>query len=138
MLQEKASLLPLPNFIAGKPLYISANFRVVMDYKPRTNNTIADQRFFIEPTTDEAERMLKLAAVKHNIQENQLTVREISNSEASKKYRSSIRADFIKENLPSLLWGQIDVPKEGEDSMPSPRRMEECLTKHPREYTFQD
>jgi len=130
-------LPPLPVFVAKKPLYISKNFQVVMDYKPFTHGTIADQRFFIEPLTDEAERMLEFAAKRHNIKQYQFNERVILEEERKTK-RRCIRADFIQENLPALLWGQIDIPDGDKDSMPSPRRMEECLTEHPQKYTFQD
>ena len=137
-LNEVSEPLALPPFVVEKPIFISANYRVVMGYKPGTKNTVRDQRFFIEPTTDEGEKMLMLATKKHNITSNIINAREVPNETGTTKLRQCVRANFETGNLPSFLWGQIDIPDGSEDTMPSPRRMEECLMKHPQEYTFQD
>lgn len=130
--------LPTPEFVPGKTILETrlGQYRVVTDFKPNTKHTELDRRFFIEPLTDDAERMLELAAGKHNIQDYQFNLRNVP-GEKETKLRRCVRADFIPENLPALLAGQVVKPEQGKDSVPSPERMEACLLKHPQKYSFE-
>ncbi|OGH11389.1 MAG: hypothetical protein A3B38_01000 [Candidatus Levybacteria bacterium RIFCSPLOWO2_01_FULL_36_13] len=130
---EQRRELDLPSFTKGAIVKETPNYRVVMDYKPGDEGKASGQRFFIEPLSDEAERMLALAALKHNVLN--INYREIEVRKV-KALRKSLRADFIAENLPSLLFGVTQAPEEGADTIPSPERMEECLNSHPETYTF--
>lgn len=130
--QEQANLV-LPRFVSGAVVRATSYFRIVMDYKPELQGQKEGERFYIVPLTDEAERMLGLAAKEHNI--SNFSVRDVTTPEGSPQ-RSCLRADFSAENLPVILLGEVDIPVEGEDSIPSIERMEECLKLHPDSYTF--
>lgn len=132
---ETGEKLTLPPFTKGAIAKETAHFRIVMDYKPGEEEKVSGQRFFIEPLTDGAEIMLAMAAIKHNVLN--INFREVSNGDI-KTLRKSLRADFIAENLPSLLFGVTEKPEDGKDTIPSPDRMEQCLNSHPDTYTFSD
>jgi|SRR3989344_6249065 len=132
---ELPSELSLPEFSPGATVRESEQYRIVMDWKPGSEKQKSGQRFFIEPKTDEAQRMLEMASKTHNI--GNFNEREVINEEGT-SIRRCLRADFIIENLPSLLLGQVDIPAEGEDTIPSPDRMEECLRNHPSHYSYTD
>ncbi|OGH02569.1 MAG: hypothetical protein A2798_02935 [Candidatus Levybacteria bacterium RIFCSPHIGHO2_01_FULL_37_17] len=127
----------LPRFEAGRVVRQTTHFRVVMDYKPGLEKTEAGERFFIEPLSDKAEIMLGLAALAHNVGVNNFNFREVAVGDI-KTLRKSLRADFIAVNVASLFLGVTEIPKEGADTIPSPKRMEECLASHPDTYTFSD
>ncbi len=122
-------------FVPGKVIRETENFRVVMGWKPGLEEEAEGRRFFIEPKTDEAEKILTLAVKAHRIAN--INAREVANGEDITA-RQCLRADYSEYNLLPLLLGKVIVPKEGKDSVPSPDRMEECLKLHPNEYTFSD
>lgn len=120
----------LPQFVPGKVLRETKNFRVVMDWKPDEEETIGGERFFIEPKNKKAEFMLKLAALTHNLKDRHFNKRNEFNC---------LRADFKATNLPVLIKGETRIPKSPkEDTIPSPDRMEECLVRHPSRYMIDD
>jgi len=127
--------LELPIFIPRAVVRDTINFRVVMDWKPGQENQQGGERFFIEPKNATAEIMLQLAADVHNVKN--FNKRKVIVGDKTLEM-SSLRADFIKENMPSLLQATVEIPEEGKDSIPSPDRMEKCLELHPNRYTFSD
>lgn len=123
----------LPEFSPGKVVRETTNYQVVTDWKPGRENDPKGQRFYVLPKTTTAEHMLQLAANLHNVHNfvaRSVVIDEISTS------RQALRADFIKENVPSLFYGKTEIPSDGEDSIPSPDRLEECLRDHKDSYTF--
>lgn len=131
--KEATSRLELPTFTLGGVFRETPHFRVVMDWKPGMEGQAGGERFFIEPKDDQALAMLQLAARTHRI--NNFNDRRVKASEWEKEL-PSLRTDFSRENLPILLSGLVEIPKEGEDTIPSPDRMEECLGSHPEKYSF--
>lgn len=122
-------------FEPGNVLGETANYRVVMGWKPGLEGQGDGQRFFIEPKTDAAEQMLRAAAKAHNIPN--FNMRDV-NVDGVVTSRECLRADYNAVNLGPLLLGRVVVPAEGADSVPAPDRLEECLRDHPGLYTFKD
>ncbi len=133
---ESGNELKLPVFSPGVVVRETANYRVVMDWKPGLEGQTNGGRFFIEPKTYEAQQMLFSAARAHNI--SNFNERDVPNPGKEIKKRSCLRADFIVENLPPLMLGEMQIPANDEDSIPPPDRMEECLKLHLMSYTFTD
>jgi hypothetical protein len=133
---ELKNELKLPGFSPSGLVRETTNFIVMMDWKPGLEGQTNGGRFFIEPKTDEAQKMLSMAAKEHNI--DNFNERGVPNPDGEIMMRQCLRADFIVENLPSLMLGVVEIPNEGEDSIPSPDRMEECLRLNPSMYTFGD
>lgn len=134
--KEKSTIeLELPEFEAGKVVRETDNYRVVMDWKPSLTNQPEGRRFFIEPKTDVAQQMLTSAAKAHNI--DNFNERNVPFKDGAEN-RQCLRADFITENLPSLLQGKVEIPEEGEDTIPPPDRMEELISRKSSEYSFGD
>lgn len=125
--------LELSEFEVGRVIRETDNYRVLMGWKPGLEDQEEGKRFFIEPKTDDAQVILTSAAKAHNI--DNFNVREVS-SESGTKNRRCLRADFTVENLPSLLQGKVEIPKEGEDTIPPPDRMEECIKSNAGTYSF--
>jgi hypothetical protein len=122
---------PLPPINPGEIIRKTPNFRVVTDYKPGLENTRAGERFFLEPLTIRGIRMLFLASKAHNIYNfNHRPVKEYT--------LPCLRADYILPNVAVLLQGEVQVPRPGEDTIPSPDRMETCIAKEKYTYTFAD
>ncbi|EKD57511.1 MAG: hypothetical protein ACD_57C00259G0005 [uncultured bacterium] len=113
----------------------TANYRVIMDWKPGLEDQPEGERFYIEPKTDKAEAMLISAAMAHNIP-NFDTRNVVTKNKV--RARQCLRTDFIVENLRPIFFKETIVPEEGKDSVPSPDRMEECLDLNRTEYTFED
>ncbi len=134
-METRVDPLDLPPFSAGSIIRSTHNFRVVMGYKPGMEGQKTGERFFIEPLSDKAEKMLELAAAAHNVPN--ITNRPV-HLDDQVQIRKSLRADFITENLPALIAGLTEIPTEGIDTIPSPDRMEECLRDHPNHYSFSD
>lgn len=132
-MEKREEILELPKFIPGGVVRETRNFRVVTDWKPGLENQVDGERFFIEPKTEMAEGMLQMAAEAHHI--SNFNIRKVTLGDKTIEF-SCLRADFIPENLLSLLRGATEIPEEGEDTIPSPDRMEECLELHPDKYTF--
>ncbi|MBI3887496.1 hypothetical protein HY310_00315 [Candidatus Microgenomates bacterium] len=126
-------LMQLPDFAPGKMIRETAHYQVVTDWKPSLENSPTGQRFYIVPRNLAAEAILVQAASLHRVPT--LTPRRISEIGGT---LNALRADFIPENIPALLYGLTEVPPDGRDSIPSPDRLEECLKKHPDRYTFFD
>lgn len=136
MNSEHESKLILPQFALGGLVRQTRQFRVLMDWKPGLERQKGGERFFIEPLTDEAQRMLRSAADVHYIAN--FNVRSVESMDGVISQRECLRADFSEANLPVLLRGEVKIPKEGEDTVPSIERMEECLRLHLATYTFSD
>lgn len=134
-LVEKPDGLALPEFATNRTIKETANFRVVMDWKPGLEDQPEGERFYIEPKTDEAEEMLFSAAQAHNIPN--FNKRNVV-TETGIRTRLCLRADFIIENLGPIFFRETVVPEEGKGSVPSPDRMEECLEQGHKEYSFED
>ncbi|MBI4079009.1 MAG: hypothetical protein HY429_01800 [Candidatus Levybacteria bacterium] len=132
----------LPQFVPGRVLRETKNFRVVMDWKPGEEEKTGAERFFIEPKNKDAEFMLRLAALTHNLKDTHFNQRKVLVMGEEKKTFwefGCLRADFKAANLPVLLKGKVEIPKStNEDTIPSPDRMEDCLVLHPRRYTFNE
>lgn len=121
----------LPPIKAGEIIRKTPNFQVVTDYKPGLEGKRKGERFFIEPLTPSGTQMLLSASQAHNVYNfNHRTVGEY--------VFPCLRADYIKENLPVLLKGEVQIPKPGEDTIPSPDRMDELIAQHKHIYTFAD
>ena len=133
--EKPRAKLELHEFEVEKVIRETDNYRVVMDWKPSLENQPEGRRFFIEPKTDSAQKMLLSAAKAHNI--GNFNERQVPFEEGSAK-RQCLRADFIAGNLPSLLKGKVEIPKEGEDTIPSLDRMEKCLKNRSSTYTLSD
>lgn len=129
---EQGVKLVLPDFVPGRLVCEASQYRVIMGWKPGEEG---EKRFFIQPLTDEAEAMLHAAALMHRIPNfNTMPVK----TEDGIRKRECLRANFEEDNLPVLLLGEMQIPSEGEDTVPSLERMEECLRLHPNFYTFSD
>lgn len=126
--------LALPQFATNQLVKETVNYRVVTDWKPSLEDQPEGKRFYIEPKTDAAEETLIAASKAHNIpnfdKRNVLT-------ETGVRARQCLRADFSVENLGPIFFRETVVPEEGEDSVPSPDRMEECLNQG-HDYSFED
>ncbi len=120
----------VPRFHNGKVLRQTPNFRVVDGYKPLYEGTPKAARWIIEPRNRVAEQMLAQAAEVHHIDQN-LTRQPVP----PYHHRLTLRADRLPVNWRVLMGGFVDVPQEGEHSIPSPDRMEDCLMLHPEKYT---
>ncbi len=125
----------LPQFIPGHVVRNTPNYQVVTDYKPGMEGNPKGWRFYIVPKTDDAERMLHQAADVHNI--HNFVPRQVVDADKTVE-RQALRADFIEENLQPLFQGKTEKPGEGEDTIPSPDRLEDCLRDHPDHYSFSD
>lgn len=123
-------------FIEGQVIYDTPNYLVINGFKPGFQDQKEGQRFYIVPLTDEAEEMLRMASMEHNVPN--LTEYWVKVGKDERKIRKALRADFIQENLEPLRNGITSVPPVGEDTIPSPDRLEECLLKHPGYYSFSD
>jgi len=138
-MNEADTIHHLPVFDNGVVVNQNEHFRVVMGYKPGKENITDGQRFYIEPLTDDGEQMLKLAIQQHhNPYKDILTSRDVPMKSGEIKSRICVRANFDPENIPTLLLDQTIEPAAGETSMPSLKRMEECIALHPNVYTFYD
>lgn len=134
-IESQQDKMSLPLFETGGIFRQTSHFRIVMDFKPDMQGKKEGQRFFIEPLDPEAEEMLELAAKAHNVPN--FNYREVRAGETT-FLRKSLRADFVKEVLLPLFYDLTVIPADGNDSIPSPKRMEECMELHPNSYTFFD
>lgn len=127
----------LPPIESGELLLRTPNLRVVTDYKPVLEGLRNGERFFIEPQTGAGLDMLRSAAKAHNIYNfNHRPVYGIRRNGVD--LVPCLRADYIAENIPVLFQGVVEMPKPGEDTIPSPLRMEACITQGLHNYTFAD
>jgi len=122
---------PLPSINLGEVIRKTPNFQVVTDYKPGLENTRAGERFFLEPLTITGGFILFNASKAHNIY-------NFNHRPVGLYTFPCLRADYIQTNVSVLLKGEVQIPKTGEDTVPSPDRMEACLAKGGVEYTFAD
>lgn len=126
----------MPEIIPGAELLITPNYRVVTDYKPELEGERTGERFFLEPRTSQGLTMLLEAAKAHNIYN--FNHRSISGVRSEGlDLIPCLRADYSAENIPALFTDVTEIPKAGEDTIPSPARMEVCLVKK-GDYTFAD
>lgn len=125
----------LPEIIPGEVVLVTPNFRVVTDYKPGQEGLREGERFFIEPASTKAYFMLSKAAQAHNIYNfNYRTVFNITHQGASTAL--ALRADYIKENIPAIFMGIVEIPSPGSDTIPAVQRMDECISNEQFYYNF--
>ncbi len=128
---------PLSPINAGEVIRRTPNFQIVTDYKHCPENTRNGERFFIEPTSPGGLSMLLYAASAHNIYN--FNHRLVFGARSGvKDIIPCLRADYIKQNVWVLLRDDVQIPQPGEDTVPSPGRMEACIAKGARQYTFND
>jgi len=113
----------------NEPIRETPHFVILGDDK---QGEPGQKRFFIEPKDVDAVAVLGQAAIQHRsinfefIHKNGKTVMRL-------------RADRSAHNLRVLLGGFLDVPDysvEGDDTIPSPDKMEECIRQKKKNYTL--
>lgn len=134
---------PLPEIVSGLVVYETPHYQVVTDYKPGLEGIKEGERFFIHPIRSEGMSMLLKAAMAHNIFNFNLRPVWPHYIEGKFFVYPCLRADYIPENVPILFRGVVEIPKPGEDTIPSPNRMERCIALAPSKhsemhYTFAD
>lgn len=134
---------PLPDIVPGLVVYETQNFQVVTDYKPGLEGTKEGERFFIHPIREPGLRILLQASMAHNIFNFNLRPVWPHYIEGEYFVYPCLRADYIPENIPALFQGIVEIHKPGEDTIPSPDRMERCISLAPSlhselRYTFAD
>ena len=122
---------PLPPINPGEIIRKTPNFQVVTDYKPGLEDKRSGERFFLEPLTRRGAAMLLIASKAHDIY-------NFNHRPVEGYVFPCLRADYIRANIPVLLKGEVQIPKLGEDTIPSPDRIEECIMKGNMIYTFAD
>ncbi len=135
VLERYEDALALPEFATNRTVKETANYRVVTDWKPGLEDQPQGKRFYIEPKTDDAEEMLFSAAQAHNIPN--FNKRNVV-TETGVRTRLCLRADFSVDNLGPIFFRETVFPEVGNDTIPSPDRMEECLEQGHKEYSFED
>lgn len=128
--------LSLPKIIPGEIIRETTNYRVVTDHKPGTTRQRQDERFFIIPRTYRGVKMLLDGALRHNIFNFNLRSVQDVITPGEIDYVPCLRADYSRENLPSLLEGKVGIPQPGEDTIPPPDRMDECIGMEREVYSF--
>jgi len=130
---------PLPDILAGEIVLKTPNLRVVTDYKPGLEGQREGASFFIEPLNSSGEASLLTAAVAHNF--FTFNLRPVLPHWIPGEYfvYPCLQVDYSPENLPPLFQGAVLIPEQGKSTVPSPQRMETCITQIKYgHYTFAD
>lgn len=128
---------PLPPITPGEIIRKTPNFQVVTDYKQGLEGQSRGARFFIEPLTSSGSNMLFSASIAHN--NFNFDIRPRPYNPPGHEYAiPCLRVDYILENIPPLILGEVQIPNPGKDSIPSVDRMEACIEKRDNDYTFAD
>lgn len=125
---ERTGLLP-PEITPGEIVLQTPHYQVVTDFKPGMEGDPKGNRFFLMAREDSniLISLLLDSAMAHNIY-NFNFIPVVTNDRLS--FVPAVRADYIPENIPTLLEGFVEIPKSvdlADHTIPSPDRLEACL-----------
>jgi len=114
----------MPPVIPGEIIVMTNNFRICTEMAGK------DGKFVIMPTSREASDILCQASLCHNIYS--FDIKPVPTTDGV-LYFPCLQADYSAKNAQILFMEQTAAPGEKNSRIPSPARMEQCLSLRPYE-----